>query len=49
MFDMFDEMFDFDKNGELDSLEQVAEFSFVMGMIDEEDEDRRDYDDLFSY
>ncbi len=49
MFDMFDEMFDFDNNGELDSLEQAAEFSFAMGMIEEEDEDHSDSDDLFSY
>lgn len=49
MFDMFDEVFDFDNNGELDSLEQAAEFSFVMGMIEEEDEDHRDDDDLSSY
>lgn len=49
MFDMFDEMFDFDNNGELDCFEQATEFSFVMGMIEEEDEDHRDDDDLSSY
>ena len=49
---MFDEMFDFDNNGELDCLEQAAEFSFVMGLMEEDKEDEdddSDNDDPFSY
>lgn len=43
MFDLFDEVFDFDNSGELDCMEESAKFSFIMGMMEEEkkkDEDK---------
>lgn len=46
MFGLFDNIFDFDNNGELDSLEKAAEFSFVMNMIEDEEYDS-DKDDDF--
>lgn len=44
MFDMFDDMFDFDSNGELDIFEESAKFSFMMGMIEESEKDDDDND-----
>ena len=43
MFDLFDDVFDFDNSGELDFMEESAKFSFIMGMMEEEkkkDEDK---------
>lgn len=49
MFDngFFGELFDFDGNGELDTLEQACDFAAFMQMIEscEEDEDRDPFDD----
>lgn len=46
MFGLFDNIFDFDNNGELDSLEKAAEFSFVMNMIEDEEDDFEKDDDF---
>ena len=40
MFDLFDEVFDFDNSGELDFMEESAKFSFIMGMMEEEEKSR---------
>ena len=46
VFGLFDNIFDFDNNGELDSLEKAAEFSFVMNMIEDEEDDFEKDDDF---
>ena len=46
MFGPFDEMFDFDGDGNLDDIEQAAELGFIAEEVfgDEEDEDEDDDD-----
>ncbi|MBQ4128532.1 MAG: hypothetical protein IJD68_02035 [Ruminococcus sp.] len=46
MFDNFDGFFDFDNNGELDALEESAEFSFIMGMMEDNEHLSEDEDDF---
>ena len=46
VFGLFDNIFDFDNNGELDSLEKAAEFSFVVNMIENEEDDSHKDDDF---
>lgn len=42
----FGDMFDFDDNGELDEVEQAAEFLYLESFMDEEDDEEDDDDDL---
>lgn len=50
MFDFLDDMFDFDNSGELDSLEESAKFSFLMGMVEEEEKkESQDSDSFFGF
>ncbi len=43
----FDDLFDFDGEGELDGIEQAADFGLFMSMMDdEEDDDDTDMDEF---
>ena len=47
MFGLLDELFDFNHNGKMDSLERAAEFATFMTIMDEEDIDEMEDDDLY--
>lgn len=42
---LFDDMFDFNGDGKLDTFEEAAEFSFIMNMMEEEEKERRRNDE----
>lgn len=45
MFGAFDEMFDFNRDGELDAGERAAEYQFMEEMLESDhDDDSDDYD-----
>ena len=45
MSGLFDDMFDFDRDGEMDSFEKAAEFNFMEDLLD--DERRREFSHIF--
>ena len=42
MSGLFDDMFDFDRDGEMDSFEKAAEFNFMEDLLDDERSERRE-------
>ena len=48
MSGLFDDMFDFDRDGEMDSFEKAAEFNFLEDLLeDERRERRREFSHIF--
>lgn len=48
MSGLFDDMFDFDRDGEMDSFEKAAEFNFMEDLLDyERSERRREFSHIF--
>ncbi len=48
MSGLFDDMFDFDRDGEMDSFEKAAEFNFMEDLLDDErSERRREFSHIF--
>lgn len=41
---LFGDLFDFNGDGKLDSLEQATEFSAFMNLLDSEEEENSEYD-----
>ena len=45
---MFDDMFDFDRDGEMDSFEKASEFNFLQDLLNDERSERMaDRGDIF--
>ena len=45
---LFDDMFDFDRDGEMDSFEKAAEFNFMEDLLDDERSERgREFSHIF--
>ena len=48
MSGLFDDMFYFDRDGEMDSFEKAAEFNFLEDLLDDERNERKaEYNDCF--